>query len=170
MPNLPPCGVLKGIIKVCAPSLNDKINYKTFANSFRRSHLGHMSFRCATKKARPTIATDIEVNKYRLISNIFVKKYNIKPELTINKDATSIPIFPVSKRTLEKKGSNAVKILNMGDKRCITVEVAIARSRYTLPWQTIWAGTTTRCLPSNVCAFAYLRMINKFFFINIYTK
>ena len=77
-----------------------------------------------------------------------VELLEIPPELVFNWDQTGIKIVPVSSWTMEKKGARRVEIANVDDKRQITAVFAATAIGEFLPFQLIYQGTTSACLPT----------------------
>ena len=73
---------------------------------------------------------------------------DIPAELVINFDQTGIKYVPTSSWTLEKEGSKRVAIVGKDDKRQITAVIGCSMSGDVLPFQLIYEGKTSRCLPS----------------------
>lgn len=68
--------------------------------------------------AKPVIKNFDEVKtKYLTDIATLVNKHNIPPELIINWDHTGIHLVPVSKWTMDEKGSDKVEIVGLDDKR-----------------------------------------------------
>ena len=77
-----------------------------------------------------------------------VLKNKVVPQMIVNWDQTGINVVPASTWTMAEKGSSRVPIAGLGDKRQITVTVAITMSGQMLPLQIFYTGKTERCHPS----------------------
>ena len=78
------------------------------------------------------------------------RKYNIPPELVVNADQTPSSYVSVGKRTMDPRGSRAVPIKGLSDKRNITLTLVITLSGSFLPVQIIYAGKTKASQPRDV--------------------
>ena len=78
-----------------------------------------------------------------------VDKYNIPDSLIINIDQTPTKYVPVSRSTLAKKNSKAIKVAIEGtsDKRSITATFSITFNGKFLPMQLIYGEKTTKSFP-----------------------
>ena len=70
-----------------------------------------------------------------------MKTHKISPSMIVNFDQTGAKIIPVNEWSLEVK---EVDIVALGDKREISVLLAVSLSGKVLP-QVTYAGKTTRC-------------------------
>ena len=64
-------------------------------------------------------------------------KYNIPPELVVNADQTPSSYVSVGRRTMDLRGSQAVPIKGLNDKRNITLTLVVTLSGCFLPFQII---------------------------------
>ena len=71
----------------------------------------------------------------------------IPDDLILNWDHTGINIVPGSTWTMDHKGKQHVELLALDDKRQITAVVCGSLSGNLLPFQLIYQGKTTGCLP-----------------------
>lgn len=69
-------------------------------------------------------------------------------DLIINWDQTGIHYVPVGSWTMEKEGSKRVEIVGVDDKHQITAAFAGSLTGDFLLPQSIYKGTTQRCLPT----------------------
>jgi len=76
-----------------------------------------------------------------------VKMKEIPVELAINFDQTGIKYIP-SSWTTEKEGSKRVAIVGKEDKHQITAILGCSMSGDILPFQLIYEGKMSRCLPN----------------------
>ena len=76
-----------------------------------------------------------------------VRMFNIPDSLVITIDQTPSRYMEVTKMTMASKNSKRVAIANSSDKRAITITLGISLSGDMLPYQLIYSGKTTRCLP-----------------------
>jgi hypothetical protein len=77
-----------------------------------------------------------------------IKAYSIPEELFVNTDQTGIHLVPTGgSYTWEKKGSKYILIHGADDKRQITVSVSSSAAGNVLPFQIVFTGSTTKCLP-----------------------
>ena len=72
----------------------------------------------------------------------------IPTDMIINWDQTSINYIPVASWTMESEGSKKVEIIAKDDKRQIMAVLAGSLKRDFLPFQIIYEGKTSRCLPA----------------------
>ena len=72
---------------------------------------------------------------------------DIPDDLILNWDHTAINIVPVSSWTMNQKGEKRVEIVGLDDKRQITAVLCGALSGEILPFQLIYQGKTSACLP-----------------------
>ena len=70
--------------------------------------------------------------------------------LIINWDQTGLNFVPYAEWTMEVKGSRRVEVAGLSDKRQMTAIFAGSADGNFLPFQLIYSGTTTKCLPRNV--------------------
>lgn len=108
-------------------------------------------------KRRGSTSTKLSVNEYEKIKENFLRKvssaveeHNIPPELVVNVDETDLHLIPVSNWTMEKEGSQKVKIEGMDDKREVTAVVGASSTGMLLPIQILYTGETERCHPVGV--------------------
>ena len=73
---------------------------------------------------------------------------DIPNELVINWDHTGINYVPVSNWTMATEGSKRIEVGGLGDKRQLTAVFAASLAGDFLPAQIIYAGKTSRCLPT----------------------
>lgn len=77
-----------------------------------------------------------------------VRAYNIPEELVVNADQTGVLLMPVGDdKTFAYKGSQNVSVTGRGDKRQISLLLAIAASGDLLHLQAIFQGTTNQVVP-----------------------
>eukprot|EP00798_Chlamydomonas_sp_ICE-L_P009181 gene9181-16316_t len=74
-------------------------------------------------------------------------KNNIPPSLLLNGDQTGVFLVPVGRYTLTRQGTEAVRMLEIDDKRQLTVLLATAADGTMLLGQAIFQGKTARSLP-----------------------
>ena len=79
-----------------------------------------------------------------------IAEHHIPPELVCNVDETGLHLVPVSNWTMEKEGSQKIKIEGMDDKREVTAVVGASSTGVLLPIQILYAGKTERCHPVGV--------------------
>ena len=77
-------------------------------------------------------------------------KYNIPPELVLNADQTPSSYVSVGRRTMDLRGSRAVPIKGLTDKRNITLTLVVTLSGCFLPFQIIYAGKTKASQPRDI--------------------
>lgn len=104
--------------------------------------------RKATKAARK-LPDDFDTVKTTFLDSIrsVVTEHQIPPALIINWDQTGVRLVPSSEWTMAEVGSKQVEVHGLGDKREITVLLAITLSGALLPPQLLYAGKTDRCHP-----------------------
>ena len=119
---------------------------KGWAKSFL-DRMGYVKRRASTRaKVSPA---DFEALKNQFLFDVkIVVEMEIPKALVINWDHTGIHYVPVSSWTMAKEGSKRVEIAGINDKRQITAVFANTMSSDFLPPQIIYAGKTSRCLPS----------------------
>ena len=76
-----------------------------------------------------------------------IKKYGIPPELVLNSDQTPSSYVSVGKSTMARKGSTAVPIKGVTDKRAITLNFVVTLANDFLPMQVIYGGKTKASQP-----------------------
>ena len=93
--------------------------------------------------------TDFEAVRDQFLFDIktIVEMEEVPPGLVFNWDQTGITIFPGSAWTMELKGSRKVEIAGMSDKRQITVVISGTMTGELMPFQVIYQGKTSGCLP-----------------------
>ena len=79
-------------------------------------------------------------------------KYNIPPELVLNGDQTPSSYVSVGRRTMDLRGSQAVQIKGLTNKRNITLTLVVTLSGCFLPFQIIYADKTKASQPCDVHA------------------
>ena len=111
-------------------------------------------FRMGFVKRRGNTKVKVSVEHFETLKTQFlldikatVEMQEIPPELIINWDQTGIKIVPVSSWTMEKRGAKRVAIAGVGDKRQITAIFAVTLVGDCLPFQIIYQGKTSGCLP-----------------------
>ena len=72
---------------------------------------------------------------------------DIPDELILNWDHTAISIVPVFSWTMSKKGEQRVEIVSLDNKRQITAVLCGAMTGEILPFQLIYQGKLSACLP-----------------------
>ena len=120
-------------------------------NNWAKSLLHRMGFVKRTGNTKAKVAVEeFEALKSQFLFDIraTVEFLEIPPELVFNWDQTGIKIVPVSSWTMEKKGARRVEIANVDDKRQITAVFAATAIGDFLPFQLIYQGTTSACLPT----------------------
>ena len=119
---------------------------KTWAKSFLQ-RIGYVKRR-GSSTAKMTI-TDFEAVRDQFLFDIktIVEMEEIPPGLVFNWDQTGISIVPGSAWTMELKGSRKVEIAGMSDKRQITVVISGTMTGELMPFQVIYQGKTSGCLP-----------------------
>jgi len=81
---------------------------------------------------------------------VVVEMEGMPAEFIINFDQTGIKYVPISPWTLDKEGAKRVAIVGKEDKRQITAVLGCSMSGDILPFQLIYEGKTSRCLPNYV--------------------
>jgi hypothetical protein len=77
-----------------------------------------------------------------------IKAYSIPEELFVNTNQTGIHLVPPGRTyTWEKRRSKHILIHGVDDKRHITIFVLSTTVGNILPFQVVFTGTTTKCLP-----------------------
>lgn len=112
----------------------------------------NLASRVCTTKMRE-IPADFEAKKatYIKIGAELIHKDNVPPALVINGDETAVLLVNRAKVTRNTVGAKRVRILGMGeDKAQITATIFVTESGDVLPYQMIFAGSTTRCHPKSV--------------------
>lgn len=145
-------GVAEGIIKKQHSSLlacnGGYISLtKTWALSILK-RMGYVKRRASTKAKVPV--AEFESHKALFLNDIksIMIMDEVPPELVINWDHTGINYVPVSNWTMAKQGSKRIEIFGKDDKRQITAVFAGTMSGDFLFPQILYAGKTSRCLPS----------------------
>lgn len=122
----------------------------SWAMRFYKRH--KLASRVCTTKMRE-LPGDFEAKKatYLKVGAELIHKYNVPPELVINGDETAVLLVNRAKVTRNTVGAKRVRILGMGeDKAQITATIFVTETGDVLPYQMIFAGTTTRCHPKSV--------------------
>ena len=76
-----------------------------------------------------------------------IRKYGIPPELVLNSDQTPSSYVSVGKSTMARKGSTAIPIKGVTDKRAITLNFVVTLANDFLPMQVIYSGKTKASQP-----------------------
>ena len=79
-----------------------------------------------------------------------VEWHKIRPELIINFDQTPLSYVCSREYILHLKGAKSVPVVGKGKKKQITGTFAVSMSGEFLPFQLIYGGKTTRCLPQGI--------------------
>ena len=85
---------------------------------------------------------NVEGISYKIIIASKIKEYEIPPELVLNSDQTPSSYISVGKSTMALRGSKAIPIKGITDKRAITLTFVITLSNDFLPMQVIYCGKT----------------------------
>lgn len=104
--------------------------------------------RKATKAARK-VPDDFADQKVNFLESIRKARTDdsIPDDLVVNWDQTGVRLVPSSDWTMADCGSKQVEVRGLGDKREITVLLAITMSGVLLPPQVLYTGKTDRCHP-----------------------
>lgn len=125
--------------------------YLSLTKNWAKSLLHRLGYvkRRASSKAKVTVA-DFEAFKSQFVFDVktIIEMEEIPSELVINWDHTGIHYVPVSSWTMAKEGSKRIEIFGTDDKRQITAVFADTLAGDFLYPQVIYAGKTSRCLPS----------------------
>lgn len=122
----------------------------SLTTDWAKSFLYRMNFvkrkGCSTKKV---MVHDFEGIKLQFLDDImaFVKMEDIPDQLVLNWDHTAINIVPGSSWTMDQKGAKKIEIIGLDDKRQITAVVCGSLNGDVLPFQLIYQGKTSACLP-----------------------
>ncbi|TFK16528.1 hypothetical protein FA15DRAFT_548484, partial [Coprinopsis marcescibilis] len=81
-----------------------------------------------------------------------IKEHDIPASLFINSDQTQLVYAPGDKMTWSKTGEKQVKVVNVEEKRAITVMVSVASDGQALPLQAIYTGKSSRSLPNSAAS------------------
>ena len=76
-----------------------------------------------------------------------IKKYGIPPELVLKSDQTPSSYVSVGKSTMARKGSTAISIKGVTDRRAITLNFVVTLANDFLPMQVIYSGKTQASQP-----------------------
>ena len=79
-----------------------------------------------------------------------IKKYGIPPELVLNSDQTPSSYVSVGKSTMAPKGSTAIPIKGVTDKRAITLNFVVTLANDFLPMQVIYSSKTKASQPRDL--------------------
>ena len=95
------------------------------------------------------LVDDFEAIKNQFLADAVIVKnlLEIPDDLILNLDHTGINIVPGSTWTMDHKGKQHVELLALDDKRQITAVVCGSLPGNLLPFQLIYQGKTTGCLP-----------------------
>ena len=95
------------------------------------------------------LVDDFEAIKKQFLADFIMVKQllEIPDDLVLNWDHTGINIVPGSTWTMDQKGQQHVQLLALDDKRQITAVVCGSLTGNLLPFQLIYQGKTTACLP-----------------------
>ena len=74
----------------------------------------------------------------------------IPPELVLNSDQTPSSYVSVGKSTMARKGSTAIPIKGVTDKRAITLNFVVTLANDFLPMQVIYSGKTQASQPCTI--------------------
>ena len=101
-------------------------------------------------KAIKTLPQDFKVIRDEFLAKVngVIKEHNVPDSLVINWDQTGCQMVPGGEWYMESKCSTQVTIAGLGDKRQITVLLAVDGTM--LAPQVIYAGKSDRCLPRRV--------------------
>ena len=122
----------------------------TLTTNWAKSLLHRMKFvkRRGSSAAKITVTNFNEVKEQFLLDiKGVVRMEEIPNELVFNWDQTAISIVPGSSWTMELKGSKRIEIVGISDKRQITGVFCATLAGGFLPFQLIYQGKTTGCLP-----------------------
>lgn len=101
---------------------------------------------CSTKKLMVHNFDELKEQFLNDICTVAIME-DIPDELILNWDHTAISIVPVSSWTMNQKGEKRVEIVGLDDKWWITAVLCGAISGEILPFQLIYQGKTSVCLP-----------------------
>ena len=122
----------------------------TITKTWAKSLLHRMGYvkRRGSSTAKMTV-TDFEATKelFLLDYRAIVEMEEIPPELVFNWEHTGISIVPGSLWTMDLKSSKRVEIVGISDKRQITAVLCGTLTGDLLPFQLIYQGKTSACLP-----------------------
>ena len=142
----------KAIVRKFNPTLFGETNGPALelTPNWAKSLLYRMGFAkrkgCSTKKLMVHNSEEIKeqfLNDIVTVANM----EDIPDDLILNWDHTAINIVPVSSWTMNQKGEKRVEIVGLDDKRQITAVLCGALSGEILPFQLIYQGKTSACLP-----------------------
>jgi hypothetical protein len=111
----------------------------------------NLSSRKGTSKMRETIPAEFEAKResYLRIGGQIFALHDIPRDLWVNFDETSVKLINTANRTRAPQGARRIRLIGIGnDKACLTLGLGIAGGSECLPWQAIWPGKTSRCLPT----------------------
>lgn len=102
-----------------------------------------------TRRASTTSSSPRTVQRIEFLQDIDskIKKYVIPPELVLNSDQTPSSYVSVGKLTMAQKGSTAIPIKGVSDKRAITLNFVVTLANDFLPMQVIYTGKTKASQP-----------------------
>jgi len=95
------------------------------------------------------LVADFDAIKSQFLADIVIVKtlQRIPDDLILNWDHTGINIVPGSAWTMDQKGQQHVELLALDDKRQITAVVCGSLTGNLLPFQLIYQGKMSACLP-----------------------
>ncbi|KAF8594439.1 hypothetical protein BDV93DRAFT_458972 [Ceratobasidium sp. AG-I] len=143
--------VTLAFIRTYAPELFHDPRFKCSEGFIRRllKHVLSWSWRATTQTAQK-LPDDWEQRcidlAHRLTWNIAL--HSVPPELLINADQTGVSYLGTGNKTWELKGAKQVPAIGQGEKRQFTLMVAVTAAGDTLPFQSIFKGSTSVSLPS----------------------
>ena len=144
----------KAIVRKYNPGLIDEDDGPAIhlTTNWAKSLLHRMGFvkrkGCSTKKLMVHNFEEIK-EQFLFDIEVVVKMEDIPDDLILNWDHTAINIVPVSSWTMNQKGEKRVEIIGLDDKRQITAVVCGTMSGEILPFQLIYQGKTSACLPKS---------------------
>ena len=111
-------------------------------------------YRMGSVKRRGNTKCKVSVEQFEMVKKQYltdikavIEMQEIPPELVINWDQTGIKFVPVSSWTMDQKGAKRVEIAGVDNKRQITAVFAASAIGEILPFQVIYQGKTSACLP-----------------------